>query len=129
MALRPLFWLALSTISLALAVIGAFGTQTVFDLPQRLAYWSVVAASSFFVAYGTMIYLLRRFDPRPRSGMGSHAMAGAIAGLPVFLVVSAINLIVFGGLPGIGPKAVLLVYCIVITSTVGTILSMLSPNR
>lgn len=89
-------WLTLVAVSLLLGLVGPFGTFEQHDLLQRIAYWSIVAVSTYAVGIGTIGLIVRLFHPDGRAGPGLYAVAGAIAGVPIFALVYLFNGLVFG---------------------------------
>ena len=82
-------WVALAVLSLVVGLIGPFGTFEV-PLPPRLAYWTAVVfgtaiAGTFFASLGERLL----GDRLPR--LIGAAVAGAVAGLPITLLVILIN--------------------------------------
>lgn len=123
----PLLWAALAGISLVLGLTGPFGTYDGLALPGRIAYWALVATTTYFTAV-TVLLLGERllFADRPTPFV--HALLGALAGPPVALVVLAINWLILpdpGEAPGIVP---LLLYVTAITVVTSYLISAFSHH-
>lgn len=87
-------WAALAVISLVVGLIGPFDSFRMPPLP-RIGYWTAVVVISAVI--GTLVAGLieRLIGPRlPR--LVSAALAGAIAGIPIALLVILLNVAVFG---------------------------------
>lgn len=87
-------WAALAALSLIVGIMGPFGT---FEIPAvaRLAYWTTVVLAT--ATTGTLVAgVLERVigDRLPR--LLRAAVAGALAGPPIVLVVVLINAAAFG---------------------------------
>ncbi len=123
----PQFWGVLLGIALLIGLIGPFGTFALPLLP-RLGYWLGVSVVTWFVAQ-TVVLLLVGMVPRdwPLSSMATAGLAGAVAGLPVALVVWVLNLLV------IPERSLslwqLLAYCVALTGVISLLGEMLSPSQ
>jgi hypothetical protein len=124
---EPKLWAGLSAAAVVLGIIGPFTTYDELRLPGRLAYWAVVTVSTYFTAFGTVFLLVRLFYPREYPGPVAFAAAGAVAGVPVALLVAAINAIVFGTEEGF-EFLVLLPYCVAIAAIVSTVVMVFSAE-
>lgn len=92
---RP-FWLATVAAALLLGLTGPFGTYHALSLPLRLAYWALVGVATYLAGYG-LVSLLANLHGRGRTRHPLFwAAYGAIAGLPVALIVWALNTALFG---------------------------------
>lgn len=90
------FWLPTVAAALLLGLTGPFGTYLALSLPLRLTYWALVGVASYLTGYGT-VSLLANLHGRERSRHPLFwAAYGAIAGLPVALIVWALNAALFG---------------------------------
>ncbi|WP_055047448.1 LytTR family DNA-binding domain-containing protein [Devosia sp. A16] len=92
---------AMLVIALLLGLVGPFGTLETMSLVQRLAYWAAIVVSSYGLAYAVARMLSRSFGigRRLRSSWSRILVFGAIAGLPVTVAVSAVDLVALGRLP------------------------------
>jgi DNA-binding LytR/AlgR family response regulator len=89
-------WGVLASIGVILGIAGPFGTYQHLPLAGRLAYWLVVTAASYAVAFlvcGLLARLLSRAVP---SAMLRNLLCGAVAGLLIWLLVTGLNALVFG---------------------------------
>ena len=85
------FWLPTVAAALLLGLTGPFGTYHALSLPLRLAYWALVGVATYLTGYGT-VSLLANLHGRERARHPLFwATYGAIAGLPVALIVWALN--------------------------------------
>lgn len=92
----PLTWVALGGVAIVLGLAGPFGTFEALPLPARLAYWALVATTTYLAGCLTVSLLEAVFhgdEGRPSSGV--FALYGAAAGFPVSTIVWLINLWVF----------------------------------
>lgn len=96
-ATAPRFWLAIAGAGVLLGIVGPFDTYAQLSLPARLAYWSVTAAATYFVAVGSVALMASAWRRRRVTTLPLLALFGALAGLPVSGVVWAINAAVFPG--------------------------------
>ncbi|QDZ11502.1 LytTR family DNA-binding domain-containing protein [Devosia ginsengisoli] len=119
-------WVALAVLSLVVGLVGPFGTFAM-PVPGRLAYWTSVvfgtaAAGTLFASLGERL-LGDRLPP-----LVGAALAGAIAGLPITLVVMLINAVVYGLSFEAIDTATLLVYCALISAAVTMLSAFLSAR-
>lgn len=108
-------WIALAMLALVIGLIGPFGTFEM-AIPARLGYWSgvvlVTAITGTFFATLIEGLIGQRLQRLPRA-----ALAGALAGIPVALVVVAMNLVVYGPVQPVHAAA-LVPYCVAICAVV-----------
>jgi hypothetical protein len=119
-------WAALVVLGLVVGVVGPLGT---FALPPlaRLAYWLGVVVVT--AAIGTLTATLAGHLIGPRLPRLLRAfVAGAVAGLPVALVVIAINTLAFGVRAQSIDMASLVLYCMLIAASV-TVLGSIFARR
>jgi hypothetical protein len=121
----PRFWAAIGGASLLLGLIGPFGTYDGLRLPARLAYWAAMAVSTYLVGYGGVMFLARLRDGDTMPGPASFAAYGAVAGLPVTLVVWALNRAAFEGGDAI-PLLPLAAYVVAISAVVSALVALFS---
>jgi hypothetical protein len=124
---EPKLWAALSAVAVVLGIVGPFNTYEELRLPGRLAYWTSITVSTYFTAFGTVFLLVRLIYPRARPGAPAHAAAGALAGVPVALLVAAINTVVFGTSQEF-EFIELLPYCVVITAVISAVVMVFSAD-
>ncbi len=92
----PRFWAALAGAAVLLGLAGPFGTYEALALPARLAYWTTIAAATYFTGVACVFFAARLMSPRAFPRNSHFVIAGALAGIPVALVVAAVNAVVFG---------------------------------
>lgn len=113
-AQAPRAWVGLVVIAALIGLIGPFGTFDAFTLPQRLAYWAVNVAATFFTATFAITlaeaWLAQRITSRPLT----LVLAAVLAALPVTMIVVTI-VKTTGADPRALDIAVLYVYCAFIT--------------
>ncbi|MEX0955251.1 MAG: LytTR family transcriptional regulator DNA-binding domain-containing protein [Rhizobiaceae bacterium] len=120
----PRFWAAIAGASVLLGLIGPFGTFEAMALSGRLAYWATIAVSTYFIGGACVFLFVRAVSPGRMPGAAMFGLAGAIAGIPVALVVWGINAQVFTG-PGEGVGLLPLVaYTIAISAVVSALLAV-----
>ncbi|MBN9308706.1 LytTR family DNA-binding domain-containing protein [Devosia sp.] len=93
---------AMLVVAVVLALAGPFGTSDSMTLGARFAYWAAIVASSYGLAFSVSLLISHAF------GLGRRITAvwarvlvfGAIAGVPVTLAVTLVNVIAYGRLPG-----------------------------
>jgi DNA-binding LytR/AlgR family response regulator len=113
-------WAVLAVLSLVVGLVGPFGT---FEMPPlvRLAYWTAVVVGTAIA--GTLVAgLLERILAGRLPRLVAAALAGAVAGLPIALIVILINAAAFGLWYRSIDAATLLIYCMLISAAV-TVLS------
>jgi hypothetical protein len=118
-------WAVLVLLSLIVGLVGPFGT---YEMPvmARLAYWIAVVFGTSVVGTFFASTLETVIGPRlhrlPRA-----AIAGAIAGIPVALVVLLVNLLLYGPVQPMG-LVTLAPYCTAICAAV-TVASAMFAGR
>ncbi len=95
LASRP-FWLTTLAAAILLGLTGPFGTWSALSLPVRLAYWAFVGVVTYAAGYGLVTLLANLHGPGRAKHLAFWAGYGAIAGLPVALIVWALNAGLFG---------------------------------
>ncbi len=102
----PRFWGLILTAGAITGLIGPFGTFDAMRFLPRLAYWLATVFITAMVGYtvvGLMFnYALGRVGPKPLR----LALAGLIGGIPIAVVISVINTLLFDD-PGMRPGALL----------------------
>jgi len=92
---------AMLVIALLLGLVGPFGTLETMSLLQRIAYWGAIVVCSYGLAYTVSRLVSRSFGigQRVKATWARVLVFGAIAGLPVTIAVSAVDLVALGRLP------------------------------
>ncbi|HTV67629.1 MAG TPA: LytTR family DNA-binding domain-containing protein [Rhizobiaceae bacterium] len=123
--ITPHFWAALAGTSVILGLVGPFGTYDGLHLPARLAYWAAMAAASYLAGFTAVTFLAAWFSPDGQGSTIAFALYGAIAGMPVGVIVWAINVSIYG----FGNTIELLpltLYCIAISAVVSPLVEVFS---
>lgn len=92
----PLLWVALAAAAVILGLAGPFGTYEALPLPARLAYWALVAVTTYLTGFLCVSLLEGSFRTGDaRASTLAFTLYGALAGVPVAIVVWLINHWVF----------------------------------
>lgn len=121
----PHFWAALAGTSVILGLVGPFGTYDGMHLPARLAYWAAMAAASYLAGFTAVTLLAAWFSPGGQGSAAAFALYGAIGGVPVGVIVWAINVSIYG----YGNTIELLpltLYCVAISAVVSPLVEVFS---
>lgn len=120
-------WVALAVLGLVVGLVGPFGTYPMGTLP-RLVYWAMVVFGTAVIGTlcsGLLVRLLRPLVPP----LVADILGGAIAGLPVTLVVLAINSVAFGPATHSIGVGTLVVSCSIITASVTLLVSLFARRE
>jgi DNA-binding LytR/AlgR family response regulator len=122
MFVAPRFWAAIAGVSMLLGLVGPFGTYDGLRLPARLAYWAATVLATYVVGFAVVAFLSRLWPGGRDAGPAAYALFGAVAGVPVTLLVWGLNAAVFEGeairfLP-------LLAYVVAIAAVVSVVVSL-----
>lgn len=125
---KPRNLAVMAVVAVVLGLAGPFGTYSDFGLGPRVAYWVAIVYSTFAAGLFTTLaaaQLLRRSvsDTTVRATIG-----GALGGVPVTLVVMAINALAYGNAQTLHPLP-LLAYCCAISAGVGLTLALFAPGQ
>lgn len=118
-------WAVLLGMGLVAGLVGPFGT---FDMPlaARLAYWLAVVVGT--AAMGILATgMIERLIGPSMAKLPAAGTAGAIAGLPIALVVVVINLFAFGPEMRAIDVVTLIAYCVPIAAAVTLIVELVRP--
>lgn len=88
-------WAVLSIASLVAGLVGPFGTFEAMPVVPRIGYWAAIVVATAAVGtlcVSTLDALLRPHLPAVLAAL----VAGLVTGVPIALVVTAINLVLFG---------------------------------
>jgi DNA-binding LytR/AlgR family response regulator len=118
----PRAWAAVAGVSVLLGLVGPFGTYDGLRLPARLAYWAATVTATWFVGFAVVALLARLWSGGRDAGMPAYALFGAVAGVPVTLVVWALNAAVFEG--EAIPFLPLLAYVVAIAAVVSAVVAL-----
>ena len=128
LARRRRFWAGLLGVIVVLSLTGPFDTYGTLSLPARAAYWAVAGAGSFglgmfcsvFVAcWAERVGLPERLTP---------LAGGVVAGVPVALLIAALNRVAFGG-DMLETAQGILPYAMVITAVVALLYELLTDRQ
>lgn len=122
------FWMAMTAIVAVLAVAGPFGTSEFLAFLPRLIYWATIAVATFFTGLAVSLPFGIALERIGMPRLAAYIGAGAVAGLPVALVVMAINHLVFRTGSGLIPPLEFLVQAIVISTAI-SVLNLLVNTR
>lgn len=90
----PLPLIILAGVSLILALIGPFGTHASLSMLERIGYWAIIAFGSY--ALGDLIGRLCDLWIGTNHKALYSLITGILIGLGVFLIVLALNAMLFG---------------------------------
>lgn len=120
----PLFWLSICGVSILLGLVGPFGTYENLPLPARLAYWASIATVTYLAGVSCVMLLSRLLPSRQAPGPLAYGLYGAVAGIPVALIVWLINLGVFTASHRI-PLAELAGYTVAISAVISALFAVI----
>ncbi len=123
----PRFWAVIVAVSVLLGLVGPFGTYDGLRLPARLAYWTATVIATWHVGFGVVAFLSKLWPGGRPGSVAPYLLFGAVAGLPVTLVVWALNAAAFEGeaiafLP-------LLAYTVAISAVVSAVVALFVPQQ
>lgn len=96
---RWTFWFVMAAIVMMLAVSGPFGTLDAMGFAQRFAYWGAIALFTALPSF-TIAFMVNCTGWRRAWGMTLRIfIAGALASLPVSMIVWGISAFVAGNSP------------------------------
>ena len=119
-------WASLAALSLVVGLIGPFGTFEM-PVPGRLAYWTAVVVGTAIMGTFCADLFERLIGPRLPLLLRA-ALAGALAGPPIVLVVALVNALAFGLWFQPIDLASLTLYCALIAAAV-TMLGAVFTSR
>lgn len=122
LATAPRFWAAIAAAALLLGLVGPFGTYDGLRLPARLAYWAATVVATWFAGFAVVALLSRLWPGGRDAGMPAYALFGAVAGVPVTLVVWGLNAAVFEG--DAIPFLPLLAYVVAIAAVLSAVVAL-----
>lgn len=116
---QPAFVGIFVLVGLILGLSGPFGTFAYLSLGPRLVYWVVLVASAYVTGHFFGGFTVHLVQHRFRSTVLAVIVGGIAAGMPVSIVVWAINAMTFGVLYADPADLVLqTVYCVIISIAV-----------
>lgn len=87
-----LVWLAVAT--MILTITGPFGTYDHFNWLERLAYWGILAPTTFLIANFTATIIVNYLEEHIHSFWLRYIIAGVVAGIPVGIFVWTFGVII-----------------------------------
>lgn len=112
------FWTGLICVVVLLTVSGPFETATLFNLPQRFAYWAAIGVSTYFLALVCMVPIFVVTTRKNWHWFGSSALAGVVAGVPLALFIYIVNVFILEEDAGVRELLHLAIACCVIAIAV-----------
>ena len=127
---EPLTWGLMGVVGAVVGIAGPFGTYSDFSPPESVAYWCVVVLSTYAVGLLLVLLVINWGRSRGWPTAASALVGGLIAGLPVTLVVLAINTLVYDTAHAdrMSPQA-LLGYCTAIALGVSTAFALVQSKQ
>lgn len=92
----PAFWLGFACVMAVLTVSAPFDSGEEFSFPGRALYWTGISLATFFPAALIIRQIHHVLVSRGHSAWGSSLVGGLVAGVPVGLIVFAINSYIAG---------------------------------
>jgi hypothetical protein len=99
----PRVLVGMAAVSLILGLSGPFNTFADFPMGQRIVYWLGMVVSTYAVGQGAATFTLALIGARLRALWLRTIVAGLICGVPVTLVVFAVNAIAYGARKTMNP--------------------------
>ena len=87
----PTFWIGFACVMAVLAVSAPFDSGEEFTILGRVVYWTGLSVATFFPALVIIRSLSRWINNRGLNSFGSSLLAGAVAGVPIGIIVFLIN--------------------------------------
>ena len=81
--------------TILLTVSGPFGTFESFNIGQRVAYWGVMVVTSYVFGQGLVTLFIELLRARIASKWPRAIIASLLAGLPITLIVLAVNSVAY----------------------------------
>jgi hypothetical protein len=89
------FWAGLAAASVIAGLAGPFGTYAAMPVPLRLAYWSIVVFTTFWIGFPTSFTAANWVEARGIPARWSIALGAAAATLPVALWLAILHAVMF----------------------------------
>lgn len=89
------FWLIFLAVTALICATGPFGTFDSLTLDLRILYWSLVCLGSFWLGFLTSMTCASRAEDWGLSPHVSILLGGMIAGVPITLLVAALDVAFF----------------------------------
>ncbi len=126
---RPKALVATLVIGFVIGLSGPFGTFETMQPAFRVFYWLLVALCTFCVGWMNAL-LIAVYSPLHKLGMfQSFAIAGLIGGIPIFLTVQLIALLLgIGSSSSWSELGILLIYCTAINVCICVMIAWFSSG-
>lgn len=92
---QPRFWIGAAAIILMLSISGPFNTSNSMTFPERLAFWLLIASSTFGVGFFISLYFGEWFQQLGVGEIIARILAGLMSGVPIALIVWLVGLFIF----------------------------------
>ena len=99
----PRVLVGMAAVSLILGLSGPFNTFTEFGMGQRIVYWLAMVILTYAVGQGAATFTLEVVGTRLKAVWLRGLVAGLICGIPVTLMVLAVNTVAYGARQSINP--------------------------
>ncbi|MGD9913194.1 MAG: LytTR family DNA-binding domain-containing protein [Rhizobiaceae bacterium] len=121
---RPRLWAGLVGASLLLGLVGPFGTFDSLPLLPRVAYWTAIAILTYATGLATVYFAVAALFRPNSTNPFAYLVAGALAGIPVAIIVCGLNNQLFGDPATWGEALELSLYCIAIAAVVSLLVAV-----
>jgi hypothetical protein len=120
----------IAAVALILGLAGPFGTFEQLELVPRIAYWAVIAFTTYAIGLGANVLFSRLASPRLKGRALRIAVPGLLAGVPITAAVVLISIAAFGGeVSALSSVPTLWMYCTLIAIGINFIATLLTPVK
>lgn len=127
-ATNPRVWMAIVAVIGVLAVSGPFGTSEFLGFGSRLTYWGIIAVAAFFTGLTASLTFGMAIGRAGIAELPSFLLGGALAGLPVALMVALLNRLIFQVGEGALPSLAFVAQCAAISVAVSLLYFLVSER-
>ncbi|MGJ8604978.1 MAG: LytTR family DNA-binding domain-containing protein [Marivita sp.] len=124
--LNPLTVTALAGVTAILALVGPFGTISSLSLPERATYWGLLVVLGYVAGYLISYALLRSNDAHYR--IVRVLLAGVLTGIAMNVMVTALNIPVFGFVPSLSDYPAFVATTVAISVIVMAVIDTFNRN-